>query len=179
MARELEDRAVKPDSMPDLVETLTWAIARPHSASNRPATMLNSSQRVDRRQQHVGVEVQVGVLDAVERVVVVVDALAGDVEREAVALAAHALLALARRGAVGRRARNQRRELQVVASVERQLDDGAVLDDGADRGVLGLEQRRAAGDFDRLSEQLPDFERERRSGWRCLPEPRCSCAPAS
>ena len=117
-------------------------------------------QRVHRRQQHVGVEVQVGVLDPVERVVVEVDALAGDVEGEAVALPAHALLALAGRRPVRGRARDQRGELQVVASVERQLDDRAVLDDRADRGVLGLQERRAALDLDHLGE-LADFQRER------------------
>ena len=114
------------------------AVLRVEQAGNHVELL----QRVDRRQQHVGVEVQVGVLDAVERVVVVVKALAGDVQGEAVALPAHALLALARRRAVGGRARNERRELQVVASVERQLDDGAVLDHRADRRALGLEQRR-------------------------------------
>ena len=46
------------------------------------------------RQQHVAVEIQVGVLDPVERVVVEMDALPRDVQREAVALSAHPLLAL-------------------------------------------------------------------------------------
>ena len=103
-------------------------------------------QRVDRRQQHVGVEVQVGVLDAVERVVVEVDALAGHVQRKAVALAAHALFALARRRPVGGGAGNQRRQLQVVAAVERQLDDRAVFDNRADGGVLRLDQWRLTHD---------------------------------
>ena len=103
-------------------------------------------QRVDRRQQHVGVEVQVGVLDAVERVMVEVDALAGHVQRKAVALTAHALFALARRRPVGGGARNQRRQLQVIAPVERQLDDRAIFDNRADGGVLGLDQWRLTDD---------------------------------
>jgi hypothetical protein len=89
-----------------------------------------------------------------------VDALAGDVQGEAVALSTHALLALAGRRPVGRGARDQRGELQVVATVERQLDDRPVLDDGADRRVRGLQQRRAARDLDHLGE-LADFERHR------------------
>ena len=117
-------------------------------------------ERVDRRQQHVAVEVEVGVLDAVERIVVEVDALAGDVQRKAVALAAHPLLTLGRRGPVGRGAGNQRRELQVIAAVERQLDDAAVLDDGADRGVLRLDDRRVGNNRHDVG-QLADCERER------------------
>ena len=116
-------------------------------------------ERVDRRQQHVGVEVQVGVLDAVERVVVEVHALTRDVQRKAVALAAHALFALARRRPVRGGAGNQRRQLQVVAAVERQLDDRAVFDDGADRGVLGLNQRRMRDDFQRFR-QVAHIHRE-------------------
>ena len=117
-------------------------------------------ERVDRRQQHVAVEVEVGVLDAVERVVVVVDALAGDVQRKAVPLAAHALLSLCRRRTVRRGARNQRRELQVVAAVQRQLDDAAVLDDRADRGVLRLDHGRVGNDRHDVG-QLADGHRER------------------
>ena len=129
--------------MPDFVlETLICAMARPYSASNMPDSTLNSCERVDRRQQHIAVEVQVGVLDAVERVVVVMDALPGDVQRKTVALAAHALLTLGRRGAVGRGAGDQRCQLQVIAAVERQFDDTAVLDDSADRRVLRLYDRR-------------------------------------
>ncbi len=41
----------------------------------------------------------------------------------------------------------QRGELQVIAAVQRQLDDGAVFDHRADRDVRGLQQRRAAGDL--------------------------------
>ena len=75
-----------------------------------------------------------------------VDALAGHVQRKAVALTAHALFALARRRPVGGGARNQRRQLQVIAAVERQLDDRAVFDDRADGGVLGLDQWRLTND---------------------------------
>ncbi len=119
-------------------------------------------ERIDRRQQHVAVEVEVGVLDAVERVVVVVDALAGDVQRKAVPLAAHALLSLCRRRTVRRGARNQRGQLQVVAAVQRQLDDAAVLDDRADRRVFRLDHRRVGDDRDDVG-QLANLERERNS----------------
>ena len=93
MARELEDRAV---------QLVGARLRRGVDLRDRPAVLrveqagedVELLQRVHRRQQHVGVEVQVGVLDPVQRVVVVVDALAGDVQREAVALPAHALLAL-------------------------------------------------------------------------------------
>ena len=159
MARELEDRAV---------QLVGARLGRGVDLRDRPAVLrveqagddVELLQRVHRRQQHVGVEVQVGVLDPVERVVVVVDALAGDVQREAVALPAHALLALARRGTVGRGAGDERGELQVVPSIQRQLDDRPVLDDRADRRVRGLQQRRAARDLDHLGE-LADFQRER------------------
>ena len=91
-----------------------------------------------------------------------VKTLPGHVQPKAVALAAHALLALARRGTVGGRAGNQRRQLQVVASVERQLDDAAILDDGANRCVRRLDHRRVRHDTDDIG-QLADREGERES----------------
>src|SRR5262249_17400758 len=51
-------------------------------------------QRVNRGQEHVAVEVQIRVLDSIQRVVVKVDPLPTDVQGEAVALASHALLSL-------------------------------------------------------------------------------------
>ena len=72
------------------------------------------------------------------------DALAGHVQRKTVALTAHPLFALARRRPVGGGARNQRRQLQVIAPVERQLDDRAVFNHGADGRILGLNQRRVS-----------------------------------
>ena len=125
-----------------------------------PGFDLEFLQRVHRRQQHVAVEVQIGVLDPVERVVVVVHPLPADVEREAVALAAHALPALARRRTVGGGAGREGRELQVVASVERQLDDRAVLDDRPDGRALGLQHRRAPGHFHDVGE-LADVQGDR------------------
>src|SRR5262249_4236892 len=51
-------------------------------------------KRVDRGKEHVAVEVQIIVRDAIQRVMVEVDRLATDVQPETVALAAHALLSL-------------------------------------------------------------------------------------
>ena len=61
--------------------------------------------------------------------------------------------------AVDVHAGRERGELQVAASVERQLDDALVVDDLTDRAVLGGEQRRAAGHLDRLVDGA-GFERE-------------------
>ena len=58
---------------------------------------------------------------------------------------------------------NERGELQIVAAVERQFDDRAVLDDRADRGVLGLQQRRAALDVHDLG-QLAHLHRHGDAG---------------
>ena len=64
-------------------------------------------QRVDRWQEHIAVEIQIRVLNSIKRIVVEVDPLAADVQGEAVALAAHALLSLTGSRAVGRGAGNQ------------------------------------------------------------------------
>src|SRR5262245_31983807 len=77
----------------------------------QPRLDLELLQRVNRRQQHVAVEVQIGVLDSVERIMIEMDALPRDVQREAVALPAHALFALTGRRPVGRGAGDERSEL--------------------------------------------------------------------
>ena len=61
----------------------------------------------------------VGIFDAVESVVIVGEPLAGDIQSEIVSRAAHASLALSRGRPVGRGARNQRGELEIIAAVER------------------------------------------------------------
>src|SRR4029450_8069452 len=92
--------------------------------------------------------------------VVVVNTLTADVEREAVALPAHPLPALTRRWAVGRRTRNQRRELQIVPAVQRKLHDATVFDHRANRGVAALNEGLTAPYFDRLS-QVTELQRDR------------------
>ncbi len=105
-------------------------------------------QRVDGRQHDVGVEIGVGVVDAVEREVVEHDALAGDGDRLIGAVATLARTGLAgggrQRGRVGR----ERDQLQIVAAVQRQFDDALVVDHGADGGVLGLQLGGAGFDGD-------------------------------
>ena len=75
-------------------------------------------QGINGWQQHVAVEVQIRILDSIQRVVIEVDSLATDVQGEAVTLATHALLSLAGRRSIGCRARNERCQLKIVAAVE-------------------------------------------------------------
>src|SRR5439155_4824740 len=125
--------------VPLLVETLICAMARPYSAWKIPLSTLNSCSASIRRQHEVGVEVRVRVFDSVERVMVVADALAGHIERERVARATHALLALRRRRAIGGGAGSERRQLKIVAPVQRQIHDTLVLDDRAQLRGFRLE----------------------------------------
>ena len=62
-------------------------------------------------------------------------------------------------GEAGADVRAQRDQAQVVAAVERQLDDAPVLDDRADRRVLGGDERDGGGDFSRFRDGA-DVERE-------------------
>src|SRR5262249_1112997 len=79
----------------------------PVLGTKNPRFDLEFLQRIDRWQEHVRVEVQIGVLDAIQRIVVEMNSLARNVQRKAVALTSHALLALARGRPVGRGSRNQ------------------------------------------------------------------------
>ena len=99
-------------------------------------------ERVNRRQEDVGVEVDVGVVDAVERVVVELAPLAGDGNLLVGARAALSIAGLPGAGEPGADVRAQRDEAEIVAAVQRQLDDAPVLDDGADRRILGRDERR-------------------------------------
>ena len=105
-------------------------------------------QRVDGRQHDVGIEIGVGIVDAVEREVVEHDALAGDRDRLIGAVAALARAGLSGGGRERRGVGRERDELQVVAAVQRQLDDALVVDHGADGGVLGLQLGGAGFDGD-------------------------------
>src|SRR5262249_30681734 len=52
---------------------------------------------------------------------------------------------------------NKQRKLKKIASVESQLDDFAVINDGADRAALCLSQRDCCSDLDRFA-LLADFQ---------------------
>ena len=106
---------------------------------------------VDRGQEGIRIEVDVLIDDPVERVLVVFAALTGDSEilRGSVATLPAGRAAAAAAGPVRAHVRAQRHEIDEVAAVERQLQDLLVLDDRADRGVRGVDHRRAAGDLDR------------------------------
>src|SRR5262249_54079914 len=109
-------------------------------------------------QDHVGVEVGIGVLDAIEREMVEHDSLPGNSNRLAGAIAALAGTGLSggtrERGDV----RRDGGERQVIAAVEWQLRDSAALDHRADRGVLRLQQDGGALNLNRFRD-LTDGER--------------------
>ena len=112
-------------------------------------------ERVDRRQEDVGVEVDVGVVDAVERVVVEFAALPRNRQLLVGARAALAVARLAGAGKLGADVRAQRDQLEIVSAVERQLDDAPVLDDGADGRIRGFDQRRDPGHRRRFGDACP------------------------
>ena len=94
-------------------------------------------QCVDRRHHDERIEIRVGILDAVQRVVIKISALPRD--RDGLAGTNPALpcacLPLSRES--GGDVWRQRHQLKVIAAVQRQLDDAPVLDDGADRCIVG------------------------------------------
>ena len=83
---------------------------------------------------------------------VVVNALASDVEGELVPGSAHALLALRGGGTVGGRTRDEGGELKIVATVEGQIDDASIFDDGSERGGFAFDERGGGGDFHGFSD---------------------------
>ena len=104
---------------------------------------------IDRGQERVGVEVDVLIDDAVERVVVVFAALTGDrkVLRRAIAPlpAAGATAAAAR--VIRAHVLAQRHQVDEVAPVERQLEDLLVVDDRSNGSIGDVDHRCAAGDL--------------------------------
>ena len=95
-------------------------------------------QGVDRRKDHVTVEVDVGVLHAVQREVIV---LAAQTNHGKALLDSRATLtAIAGNDVakVGDHVGTQRYHLKVVASVQGQIHDALILDDRPDSGILGL-----------------------------------------
>lgn len=120
-------------------------------------------QRVQRRQEQEAVEIGVGVLDAVEGVVVEVDALPGDAQRKFGSRTSLPRVAHARRRAVGGDAGSKGGKLEVVAAVQRQFQNAPVFDDGADGGIIGLNHLRAARDLDHLGD-VADLENDIHAG---------------
>src|SRR5262249_7470403 len=107
---------------------------------------------IDRRKQEVGVEIRVGVFDAIQDVMVIVDTLAGDVQGEGVTCPAHALLPLRGGGTVGGGSGRERNQLQVITPIEGKLHDAAIFDYGSEFRGLCLEHGRATGNLDCLGD---------------------------
>ena len=116
-------------------------------------------QGINGGQKEIGVEVRIGIFHAIKRVVIEMDALAGHIQSETVARAAHALLALRGSRTIRRGAGNQRGKLQVVATVERQLDDALVFDHRAHRRSFSIQHGGAGGDIDDFG-NITDLNRE-------------------
>ena len=91
---------------------------------------------------HEGIEIRVGVLHAIERVVIEIGALAGHRNRLGRADAALPRAGLSLAGEAGGDVGRERNQLQIVAPVQRQFHDALVLDDGADGRVFGDQQGR-------------------------------------
>src|SRR5947209_2579439 len=106
---------------------------------------------VNGRKDDIAIEIRVGVIDAVERVVVEHDALAARRYGLLGAVATLAGIGLPRKRREGVRVRRHRDQVQILPAVQRQLGDDLVLDHGADGCSLGLEQVKRSGNFDRLA----------------------------
>ena len=120
-------------------------------------------QGVDGGQEQVAVEVGVGIIDTVQSEIVPLAAIAGDGDLLGAPVAALARGGLAAVAEARAHVRAERDELQKVAPVQRQIHDALIFDDRADRGVLGVQQRSAGGDFDRFGHlSHPQLEIEAR-----------------
>src|SRR6266850_1259147 len=124
-----------------------------------PRLDLKFLQRIDGRHHDEGVEIRIGVLDAVDCIVIEIGALPGHgygLTRTNSALPGPCL-ALRRepRGYI----RRKRHQLQVVPSVQRQLDNALVLNDGADGCVVADQQGRVGSHLDRFTD-LADLQLE-------------------
>src|SRR5262245_41263592 len=92
-------------------------------------------ERVDGRQEDVGVEIDVGVVDAVERVVIELAPLARDGDLLVGTRAPLAITGLPGAREPGADVRAEGDEAEVVAAIQRQFNDPTILDDGADRRI--------------------------------------------
>jgi hypothetical protein len=116
-------------------------------------------QRIDRRKDDVRVEIGIGVAYAVERVIVIHDAMSAGRDRLVGAVAA-----LPRPRLTGGRRKiahvgSHRHQTQVIAPVERELYDSLVFDHAANGRVFGLQQGGGGGNLDGFG-YLADLKRE-------------------
>src|SRR6266571_291187 len=105
----------------------------------------------------IGIEIRVGIIDAVEGVVVKHDALPARGYGLVGTVAALPGSGLSRPRSEGVRVGRHGDQAQVFAAVERQFGDDLVLDHRPDGCRLGLQQVRGRGDFDSLA-NLSDLE---------------------
>ena len=117
-----------------------------------PRLHLELLQRIDRRHEDVGVEIDVGVVDPIQREVVELATLTRDRELLDASSATLTGSGLTWTCEVGADVRAQGHQLQIVPAIERQFHDSFVLDHRSDRGAFGREQRRKRGDLHRLLE---------------------------
>src|SRR5262245_48368268 len=108
--------------------------------------------RVNRRKYDVGVEIRVGVIDAVERVVVEHDALPARGYGLVGAVAPLPGTSLARRGRERVHVGRERDQTQILAAVQRQFGNEFVLDHGSNGCSLGLQQIRGGGNLDGVAD---------------------------
>src|SRR5438093_937654 len=112
---------------------------------------------VNRGKDDIGIEIRIGVIDAVQRVVVEHDALPARGYGLVGAVATLPGSGLCGPRSEGVRVGRHGDQAQVFAAVERQFGDDLVLDHRPDGWRLGLEEVRGRGDFDSLA-NLSDLE---------------------
>src|SRR5882672_9605503 len=110
--------------------------------------LLNS---VNGRKDDIGIEIRVGVIDAVKGEVVEHDALPARGYGLGGAFATLPVIGLPRKRREGVRVRRHRDQAQVGAAVQGQVDDDLVFDHRAESCILGLQQVSGSGNFDRLA----------------------------
>src|SRR5262245_10827830 len=108
-------------------------------------------ESVDRGPQSVYVVARVGVLDPVKGVVIELAARPGYRERALRPLAALPRRRLTSGALFSRHVRAESNHLQIIAPIERKLDDAFVFDHRPDGRVLGSEQGRATLHLDRFA----------------------------
>ena len=108
-------------------------------------------EAVDRGQEGIRIKVDILIDDPVERVLVVFAALTGDREilRGSVTTLPSGCAAASAARPVRAHVRDHRHQADEVSTVERQLQDLFILNDGPDRRIRGVDHRSAAGDLDR------------------------------
>src|SRR5262249_22591593 len=111
--------------------------------------LLNS---VNGRKDDISIEIRVGVIDAVQTVVVEHDALPARGYGLGGAVATLPRIGLPRERREGVRVWRHRDQVQVLPAVQRQLGDDLVLDHRADGCSLGLQQVSGSRHFDRLAD---------------------------